>query len=173
MQETRGREFHPWVGTIPWRRKWQPTPVVLPRKPHGGAGGAWWATVHGFTKELDVTEPLTNHMKKEREVTVRDRVYMDVLSPLPKLICGTKGGRRDPCGDLQGPSNPTVLKFCKTEKRILFRRDARRCIPEELSCYGHLLLQKLWDILSSLYLHFNFPNIQFILRRKHGREKIE
>ena len=25
----------PWVGKIPWRRKWQPTPVFLPGKPHG------------------------------------------------------------------------------------------------------------------------------------------
>ena len=28
MQET-------WVGKIPWRRKWQPTPVFLPGKSHG------------------------------------------------------------------------------------------------------------------------------------------
>ena len=27
--------FDPWVGKIPWRRKWQPTPVFLPRKFHG------------------------------------------------------------------------------------------------------------------------------------------
>ena len=27
--------FHPWVGKIPWRRKWQPTPRFLPRKFHG------------------------------------------------------------------------------------------------------------------------------------------
>ena len=27
--------FHPWVGKIPWRRKRQPTPVLLPRKSHG------------------------------------------------------------------------------------------------------------------------------------------
>ena len=25
-------EFDPWVGKIPWRRKWQPTPVFLPGK---------------------------------------------------------------------------------------------------------------------------------------------
>ena len=25
----------PWVGKIPWRRKWQPTPVFLPGKSHG------------------------------------------------------------------------------------------------------------------------------------------
>ena len=24
----------PWVGKIPWRREWQPTPVFLPGKPH-------------------------------------------------------------------------------------------------------------------------------------------
>ena len=27
--------FYPWVGKIPWRRKWQPTPVFLPGKSHG------------------------------------------------------------------------------------------------------------------------------------------
>ena len=30
-----GRGFHPWVGKIPWRRKWQPTPVFLPGESHG------------------------------------------------------------------------------------------------------------------------------------------
>ena len=28
-------EFDPWVGKIPWRRAWQPTPVFLPGKSHG------------------------------------------------------------------------------------------------------------------------------------------
>ena len=28
-------EFDPWVGKIPWRRKWQPTPVFLPEEFHG------------------------------------------------------------------------------------------------------------------------------------------
>ena len=27
--------FDPWVGKIPWRRKWQPTPVLLTGKFHG------------------------------------------------------------------------------------------------------------------------------------------
>ena len=29
MQEMR---FDPWVGKIPWRREWQPSPVFLPGK---------------------------------------------------------------------------------------------------------------------------------------------
>ena len=27
--------FNPWVRKIPWRRKWQATPVFLPGEPHG------------------------------------------------------------------------------------------------------------------------------------------
>ena len=27
--------FDPWVGKIPWRRKWLPTPVCLPGESHG------------------------------------------------------------------------------------------------------------------------------------------
>ena len=32
MRETR---FDHWVGKIPWRREWLPTPVFLPREFHG------------------------------------------------------------------------------------------------------------------------------------------
>ena len=33
--QCRRRGFHPSGRKIPWRRKWQPSPVFLPRKPHG------------------------------------------------------------------------------------------------------------------------------------------
>ena len=33
--ECRRLGFGPWVGKIPWRRKWQPTPVLLPGESHG------------------------------------------------------------------------------------------------------------------------------------------
>ena len=46
--------FNPWVGKILWRRKWQPTPVLLPGKSHG------WRSVVGYSpwgrKESDTTE---------------------------------------------------------------------------------------------------------------------
>ena len=48
--------FDPWVGKIPWRRKWQPTPVILPGKFHG------WRNLIGYSpwgcKESDTTERL-------------------------------------------------------------------------------------------------------------------
>ena len=44
--------FDPWISKIPWRRKWQPTPVFLSGKSHGQRSLA--TTVHGFA-ELDTT----------------------------------------------------------------------------------------------------------------------
>ena len=44
----------PWVGKIPWRRKWQPTLVYLPGEFHGQrslAGYSPWGR-----KESDTTE---------------------------------------------------------------------------------------------------------------------
>ena len=38
-----GPWFDPWDGKIPWRRKWQPTPVLLPRKFHG------WRSLMGYS----------------------------------------------------------------------------------------------------------------------------
>ena len=31
----KGRRFDPWIGKIPWRRAWQPTPVFLPGESQG------------------------------------------------------------------------------------------------------------------------------------------
>ena len=38
--------FNSWVWKIAWIRKWQPTPIFLPRKSMDR--GTWWTTVHGF-----------------------------------------------------------------------------------------------------------------------------
>ena len=46
--------FDPWVGKIPWRRKWQLTPVLLPGESHGQrslAGYRQWGH-----KESDMIE---------------------------------------------------------------------------------------------------------------------
>ena len=51
--------FDPWVGKVPWRRKWQPTPVFMPGESHGPRsllGYSPWGR-----KELDTTERLHFH----------------------------------------------------------------------------------------------------------------
>ena len=67
-------EFDPWVGKIPWRRAWQPTPVFLPRKSHGQRNlvamvhrvtksRTWlkWLSMHGF---LITSLPAPYHSKQ-------------------------------------------------------------------------------------------------------------
>ena len=44
-------EFSPWFGKIPWRRKWQPTPVFLPGQRSLAGYSARWGH-----KESDMTE---------------------------------------------------------------------------------------------------------------------
>ena len=46
--------FDSWVGKIPWRRKWQPPPVILPGKSHGwrslaGTVTKSWTWLSDFT----------------------------------------------------------------------------------------------------------------------------
>ena len=48
--------FNPWVGKIPWRRKWQPTPVLLPGKFHGLRSRVGYSPCG--RKESDTTERL-------------------------------------------------------------------------------------------------------------------
>ena len=51
---------HPCVGKIPWRRKRQPTPVLLPRKSHG-CRSLVQATVHGVAKCRARLSDFTSH----------------------------------------------------------------------------------------------------------------
>ena len=50
--------FGSWVGKIPWRRTWQPTPVFLPGESHGQRSLVG-CRPFGL-KESDMTEQLTH-----------------------------------------------------------------------------------------------------------------
>ena len=43
--QCRRRRFYPWVGEIAWRRKWHPTPLLIPGKSYGQslAGYSPWS----------------------------------------------------------------------------------------------------------------------------------
>ena len=55
----------PGLGRFPWRRKWQPTPVLLPGKSHGQrslvAYGPWGC------KKSDTTKQLRFHLSLEKD----------------------------------------------------------------------------------------------------------
>ena len=54
FRRCRRRGFSPWVRKIPWRRKWQPTPVFLPGESHEQRSLAGYSPWGGT--ESDTTE---------------------------------------------------------------------------------------------------------------------
>ena len=79
-------EVDPYVSKIPWRRKWQPTPL------------AWripWTELAGYSpqgyKESDTTEQLHFNRKKSGTTNLSNHskhslpIYMDIIS---KFYCG-------------------------------------------------------------------------------------
>ena len=65
--------FSPWVGKIPWRKKWQPAPVLLPGEPHG------LRSLQGYSlsgcKELDTTERLSKGKKTKSHMTFQNLFF--------------------------------------------------------------------------------------------------
>ena len=53
--------FNPWVGKIPWRRAWQPTPVFLSGESHGQRSLAGYSPLG--CRESDTTERLNSNSK--------------------------------------------------------------------------------------------------------------
>ena len=81
--------FDPWIGKIPWSRKWQPLLYSCQKNPMDR--GAWWTIVHGVSNNwtrLSVhthvsarTHPLNTHMGKIRnEIILRGRQVVKEMS---------------------------------------------------------------------------------------------
>ena len=89
VQETQETQFDPWLGKIPWRMKWHPSPVFLPGEFH--SRGAWWATAHGAAKihtwlSTTTTNSLPIMKYQAFWIIFTDTVFL--LSPAcPRLKC--------------------------------------------------------------------------------------
>ena len=89
--------FNLWVSKIPWRRKWQSTPALLPGKSHG------WRSLIGYSpwgrKESDTTERLHFHfhtvkgfgivIKAEIDVFLELSCFFDDPADVGNLISGS------------------------------------------------------------------------------------
>ena len=80
--------FNPWVGKMPWRRKWQPTPVFLPREFHGERSLVGYSP-YGH-EESDTTEWLTlsllriiRNFPKAIQAAKREIHHRNQCCPLP------------------------------------------------------------------------------------------
>ena len=134
--------FNLCVEKIPWKRKWQPTPVFLPGKPHGQrslVGYSPWDH-----KELAKTEPLISHtstLKSERSLT---SLF---------LLCNNCA---EPCSCLHSPEpwtlSPTWRDWCAVPS-----------IPSP--CPGICLPKKAirHDCRASLICFYSFGNQTHVL----------
>ena len=71
--------FNPWVGKIPCRRKWQPTPVFLLGKPHrqgGLVGYSPWG--HKRARHGLATKQQQQHLKEEAQSMILELCYFHI-----------------------------------------------------------------------------------------------
>ena len=69
-------EFNPWVQKIPWRRKWQSTPVFLPEKFHGQRslrGYSPWGCRVGHNWVAEHAHTLSKASYRSNRILIRDR----------------------------------------------------------------------------------------------------
>ena len=78
--------FDSWIGKIPWRREWQPTPVFLPGEFHGQRSLASYHPWH--CKDLDMTEQLS--WRRQQQPTP---VFLTSKSHVWRSLIGC-----NPCG---------------------------------------------------------------------------
>ena len=83
--------FDPWV-KIPWRRKWQASPVFLLGNPINR--GACWATVHGVAKSW--TQLSTDACTSMAQIS---------------LVCNSESNKVERGGILATPSNPAFYTW--------------------------------------------------------------
>ena len=99
--------FNSWVGKIPWRRKWQSTPALLPGKSHG------WRSLIGYRpwgrKESDTTATSLSHAE-----------YIMRNARLDEAQAGIKIARRK-INNLRYADDTTLMAELEELKSLLMR----------------------------------------------------
>ena len=91
----RRRGFNLWVRKIPWRKKWQPTPVFLPGESHGQRDrGAWQATANRITKSQTQLKWLSTVGICISMMWVRRTDSLEQTLMLEKIEGGRRRGQR-------------------------------------------------------------------------------
>ena len=70
--------FEPWVGKIPWRRAWQPTPIFFSGEFHGQ--GSLACNSPWSHKELETTERLTLSLHINIYIHIHKRLFSGSFS---------------------------------------------------------------------------------------------
>ena len=101
--------FDHWVRKIPWRRKWQPTPVFLPEKFHGEGSPEGYSSWDHRIRHNWVTNAHQSswHFKK-----TPSNVVASLVAQLVKIACNT-GHLGSICGLGRSPGegNGNLLQY--------------------------------------------------------------
>ena len=103
MQEMYKMRVWSWVGNIPWRRAWQPTPVSLPGESHGQRSLAssshrvakrqtWLKrpSMPAHTGLFDMLSQMTNNAQCSLHIYVMNKSVPAILWNQKNLICNIK-----------------------------------------------------------------------------------
>ena len=78
--------FDPWVGKIPWRRKWQPTPVFLPRQSHGQRSSVDYSPLVHKESETFMTEATCTQVAISIQISYSNSHFLRMLPLILHLI---------------------------------------------------------------------------------------
>ena len=91
--DARDLGFQLWVRKIPWRRKWQPTPIFLPGKFHGQRSLVGYIQAMRL-QEWDTTSyarmhtPSSQHRVRRRKQEAETKVSSrHSIQPVPRRVC--------------------------------------------------------------------------------------
>ena len=73
--------FKSWIGKIPWRKEWLPTPVFLPGEFHGQRSLAgyspWGCKQSDTTEQLSLSFPFSHYIHLGLNESLVDQVIVD------------------------------------------------------------------------------------------------
>ena len=120
----------PWVRKIPWRKKWQPTPVFLPGESHGQRSLAGYSPWH--CKGSDMTEWVTHSQRNIVWSFSEGKFYFQ--REWEEMLEEEKGGTRSPKPIL----TPQLLPrphWTRTQVFLLWARTFKG--KTKTSCWGY------------------------------------
>ena len=78
--------FDPWVGKIPWRRKWQPTPVFLPGKSLGQR------SLRGYSQGVEKSQKCKGVQRSQTWQTAIETYIRTVSNLSPSFLARRQRG---------------------------------------------------------------------------------
>ena len=98
-------EFHLWIGKIPWRRKWQSTPVFLLGKSHGQGSLVGYSPWHPKRIGHDLVTKIMGSKSKDSEQGLWSQAaWVWILTQHPHFTCVA-------LDKLLSPSEPQYLQL--------------------------------------------------------------